>query len=693
MMLIRRRPRPAGESASQQTGRRLHLLAAVMVACTLAWPAAAQAQLRQPSAPLANNDGEIIYIDSAGFLRVFDYPAGSDVQWKSPDAPYRAFDTGDFNDDGDAEIVAIGGSGSGGRLVVFDPVLTTGPLSPDQIINEIPWDTLYSVPVPGTPVLVAVGELDPAPGPEILYGYEPPATAAASDATATIFKILARPAANPDGRTWSEVAAYGTNNRFTDIALGELELRAGGAIDEVVLINEESGSLELFRRLGATLERFYRDESESRPWSDAVVGRTVNDLPVGQLITVRNVDIPLRSWLVQEWRTDHLVDITGQALRPAPRVVFTADINGSGDDEIVMMRQLPANSPATTPHLILRNRGGDVSVTFEVRLDNAFRAGAAGDIDGDGFDEIVVASPSELRIFTQPSANTNFQSAGIAGDARNLGIANLDAAGFIRQDKLAVSPSTITPQNLAAGSAGAIAILGVFNSTSSGGSIPFALSVSPPVGWVRWSVPGVADGVNRYQTPTTVDVTIDARDLLPGGTYGANLVVTSLDPLVGNSPIAIPVVATIGEGVVLRPAAVTKLLPSCVAATEPVTVTLQVIGTGGSTFAASVAPVSALASEPDESAGETAAPADATLIAGPDIAWPETVPWILSASSVTNTVPSSIQLVVDPAQVSELANARVTVNASVPGVGTQVRRSTVTVKCVAHLWFGPLGMR
>jgi hypothetical protein len=81
------------------------------------------------------------------------------------------------------------------------------------------------------------------------------------------------------------------------------------------------------------------------------------------------------------------------------------------------------------------------------------------------------------------------------------------------------------------------------------------------------------------------------------------------------------------------------------------------------------------------------------MVAGPDIAWPETVPWILSASSVTNTVPSSIQLVVDPAQVSEFANARVTINASVPEVGAQVRRSTVTVKCVAHLWFGPLGMR
>jgi hypothetical protein len=679
MMLIRRRPRPAGESASQQTGRRQHLWATLLTACALTWPAAAQAQPRQPAAPLANNDGEIIYIDNAGYLRVYDYPAGSDVRWQSPDAPYRAFDTGDFNDDGDAEIVAIGGSGSGGRLVVFDPVLTTGPLLPDQIINEIPWDTLYSVSVPGTPVLVAV------------YGYEPPATASASDATATIFKILARPAANPDGRTWSEVAVYSTNNRFTDVALGELELRSGGASDEVVLINEESGSLELFRRLGATLERFYRDESESRPWSDAVVGRTVNDLPVGQLITVRNVDIPLRSWLVQEWRTDHLVDITGQALRPAPRVVFTADINGSGDDEIVMMRQLPANSPATTPHLILRNRSGDVSVTFEVRLDNAFRAGAAGDIDGDGFDEIVVASPSELRFFTQPSANTNFQSASIAGDARNLGIANLDAAGFIRQDKLAASPSTITPPALAAGSAGIITNLGVFNSTSDGGSIPFSLSLSPPVGWISWAVPGTPAGVNRYQTPNLVEVTVSARELLPGGTYGANLIVTSLDPLAGNSPIAIPIVATIGEGVVLRPAAVTQLLPSCIVASSPVTVSLQVIGTGGSVFAASVAPSSLTASESDETdAGALVAPA---MVAGPDIAWPETVPWILSASSVTNTVPSSIQLVVDPAQVSEFANARVTINASVPEVGAQVRRSTVTVKCVAHLWFGPLGMR
>ena len=94
--------------------------------------------------PTANPDDEIIYIDASNTIRVIDpnVAAGTqEILWSSPDNIWFDFAAGDFNNDGDQEIVAIGG----GKLTVFDPVVRDGSISPDGEYNLVPWKDRKSV--------------------------------------------------------------------------------------------------------------------------------------------------------------------------------------------------------------------------------------------------------------------------------------------------------------------------------------------------------------------------------------------------------------------------------------------------------------------------------------------------------------------------------------------------------------------
>ena len=106
----------------------------------------------------ANVEDELVYLDPDGVIRVLDpqAPAGNpSVAWSSPTGGWRYFALGDFNADGDMEIVAVGVNGGANRLAVFDPVaegVSSGRA--DGVINGIPWVELYNVELPGEPLVV-----------------------------------------------------------------------------------------------------------------------------------------------------------------------------------------------------------------------------------------------------------------------------------------------------------------------------------------------------------------------------------------------------------------------------------------------------------------------------------------------------------------------------------------------------------
>ena len=99
-----------------------------------------------------NDDDEIVYIDSQGFIRALDPNQSSGqplVTWVSPTGGWRSVALGDFNADGDDEIVAISLDESGNRLIIYDPVVASGPVDPDNNFSGNYWTTLYQTTLPG----------------------------------------------------------------------------------------------------------------------------------------------------------------------------------------------------------------------------------------------------------------------------------------------------------------------------------------------------------------------------------------------------------------------------------------------------------------------------------------------------------------------------------------------------------------
>lgn len=88
---------------------------------------AGQLETADASAVSADKAEEIVFIDPNGFIRVFDpiTPAGGvAVDWVSPEGGWRSFALGDFDVNGDKEIVAIkGNNNTDSKLVIWDPVV------------------------------------------------------------------------------------------------------------------------------------------------------------------------------------------------------------------------------------------------------------------------------------------------------------------------------------------------------------------------------------------------------------------------------------------------------------------------------------------------------------------------------------------------------------------------------------------
>ncbi len=104
---------------------------------------------------------EIVYIDNSqgrkGALRVLDPIQSSGVlrvEWKSAETDFTDFALGDVNNDGDSGVIGIRGGTGDGQIVVYDPVVKSGPF--DGVFNMVPWRKLVmrfwsGMPLPTVP--------------------------------------------------------------------------------------------------------------------------------------------------------------------------------------------------------------------------------------------------------------------------------------------------------------------------------------------------------------------------------------------------------------------------------------------------------------------------------------------------------------------------------------------------------------
>ncbi|HRW48022.1 MAG TPA: hypothetical protein P5333_10925 [Caldilinea sp.] len=509
--------------------------------------APARAQDDPLATDTANIEDEIVYIDAAGHIRVFD-PRQPDnvppVAFRSPDAGWIDAAVGDVNGDGDDEIVAIG---ENGLLKVYDPVIASGPVPPENVINGIYWEELYATILPNRALLVDTGNFDAEPTTdEIVAVYVDP-----NNATSSFVQIYYQPLAPFDGRTWLPLTDVAASELWSDVATGNLD---GAGVDELALVNEDLGALRVYRLEGNNvLNPFFISESDTKPWSDVAIGNVDNELVLPELVAVRNAAPPLPALVVQRYKSpDAFEDVGTRELLPSPRVVFLADVTGNGDEEMYLLRDVPAGD--ARPRLFISNLGIDGMFAFEVPLDtdNGYRYGAGGDIDGDGKDELAVVRDTGFKIFESPETNINSYTVTLETNARTIVMGNLDALG---KDRL-TADVTRFDLSVNAGKQSSVQQLRLTNLTRPSNPVRYDIRLLPQVSFIRLSqISG--------DTPGTVSLTADATELLPATDpkqdpprYGTNLVVTALDPLVANSPLTIPVIVEVLPGVAVRPSGI-----------------------------------------------------------------------------------------------------------------------------------------
>ncbi len=408
--------------------------AGLALIAALVWPSAAQAVTIDVS---QNTDAEIVYLDPDGMIRVVDPRPGSSalqVRWTSPDGGWTHIVLADVNGDGDAEIVAVRPEGDAGRLTIFDPVLAEIPDDHERFEGGIAWDILYSeLLLLGAPRLVITGEFAPdRPGVEILVSHFLPEEERSNSRHQSRVLVLRPESGSTDGRKWEVMTRYDSEPDWTWGASGDVD---GDGKGEVALIDDRAGDLSVFR-VGESLALLFRNVTSGNVWRQAAFGQFTGG-GGEELVAVRGASLPLASFWVFRYENNTMVDHRWEAFLPSPHVVFLGDLDGDSDVEAIMLRNVRPELGAR-PRLIVRDSGAD-PLRFEVLLDgdNGYQSGAAGDIDGDGRDEIAIMRDSRIRIYTQPETDSTFEEILTPTNAQVIQMGNVDANGVT----LAVSAS------------------------------------------------------------------------------------------------------------------------------------------------------------------------------------------------------------------------------------------------------------
>lgn len=608
----------------------------------------------------ADPDEEIVYVDAGGVIRVLDTRvSGSnpEVKWVSPVGGWRDFALGDVNLDGDQEIIAIGGGSADGVVAIYDPVIASGPIKPDQKINGIPWDLLFVYYPPGQPVLVETGNFDSnvagnAPN-EIIFFYEIRPGDKESPDDRLRMVVLKANSQTPDGRGWLEHLSQKYEENWEFVTIGNVD---GSGTDEFGVVSEDDSNLQVFR-VDNGLRRIHEYGSDSRPPKAISIGQW-EDGGREEFVFIRDKAAPdLDSMFVQKWEGDNdFTDIAKDKFEPAPRYSFFTNINDNDDEELVMLRSVPEDK--TLARMIVRGRKkNDIPSDLEVRLDsdNGYRDGAGGDIDGDGREEIVLIRDNKILIFFEAERSARTSSYALSTNRRSVAIGDLDAKGFVSGPQFGSDKGRVDVTL----EAGGTTKREVVNLTNTAGTepIPYTASVVNNPSWLTVSAAS-------NQTPVTLLLDFNTTGLAAGD-YSTQVEIRSSNTSVVNQPYKIDVALKVTAALLaVTPASLTFSYP-CTGTTTIANQSFTINGTAGLRYTAAILEspevVAArsmltgtiynayMADEKtlilrDEAGNEAPIDLSAEILASSTQGdWPSGVPW-LSASSRNFTIPDTITL-------------------------------------------------
>lgn len=628
-----------------------------------ATPQSARAEDRAadvPAAPSADASREIVYADGAGVIRVLDLAfSGQQVQWFSPSGDWRSIALGDFDNDGDKEIVAVRGtpnSSTAPELAIFDPVVARGSVVPGQAINGIPWKQLFNLALPSRPALVFAGNFDPnVPGDEIGIVRTPVPSDNPDPGDLTTVVIYKQTSPTPDGTAWVVHQLRTFDENWERVAVGNLD-RSGG--DDVAFVDQDQGKFTVFQPDFNFRKVDGPGGSETRPYKDVTFGQYLRG-GNQEILAVRDGNTT-NSFLIWEYNSSSvsLSNDKGDRFDPGPRFIFAGNINGSNDDdEAIMLRRCDGSCR----RFIVRGDGSDGIIQDFVdglRLDDdsGWRAGVAADVDGDGRDEIVIIRDNKIRWYPDAHVSANSIDYDLTTDRQNIVAGDLDRNGFVSGPVFGATPGQVQEtayfgftrtgviklQNISTNDAVA------FNAVTNAGW----LTVNPSAG----TAPGASS------TPLNITYQIDATSLQPGRRYTSTITFTGAG--VANSPFVVPVAVDVQlPPFGATPDDVTAYYYPCTDPLPEQNLAMQINGFPGKPFKAWVLePLATAALQGDfflgneteaglvltDRTGAQALLPTVSAAAVSDAGWTSEVPWVSAVASITNTLPTTLTLTISP---------------------------------------------
>ncbi len=500
----------------------------------------AHAEPDAPAQPAATYDSEIILLTSAGQIRVDDpYVATGtkSAEWNSgSDTGYTRVAAGDFNGDGDAEIVAAKGT----IIKVFDPVVQP---------NSQPVSFEVNLGTGRTVQLLVTGDFDGDGKAEFAVVHVDSGTNI--QATLRVYDG----GANATAGQWTlfNSAQYGM--MWQDMAAADFN---GDNTDELVLARNPSlqDKLVMIWKVNtwSVLAQGYYDF----PWLAAVGGNFSTSRAGDELFLTRGgVQAYFPSALFFQTSGTSFMDMVSNIdnkFYPYFASIAAGDLNGDGDDEVVMLRDPRAASVAL---MMLNPLGASVGSDNEFKQAigysaTAWRSVRLGDVDGDGKAEPVVLRADRYRIYTQPEINDiftdvtgSFYTTGETDNLPVMAIANVDGPGITLGPVLSVTPTNLSFSM----EYRAISPTKTVNITNAGTADVIswqATAVDSPA-WLKLSA-------TSGTTPATLGVSVDTSVIGPG-TYSGKIRITATSPSgVQASPQDITVSVTItGVTMVVNP--------------------------------------------------------------------------------------------------------------------------------------------
>jgi len=199
--------------------------------------------------------------------------------------------------------------------------------------------------------------------------------------------------------------------------------------------------------------------------------------------------------------------------------------------------------------LIVRDAFDNDAITMredQLDGDNAYKGGDAGDIDGDGRDEIVIIRDNRIRIYPNPESSINYQLIERFTDGENIKLGNVDGAGLAPRSKLVASQSQISGELKPGVSNGRTSVVEVEDATKSI-QYPFTLSREGETSWAT---------VTYTQTtfPVFLNVKFNSIGIQPG-VHTGRILVNASGSNIDNNPLPIDLSLTVDNAVKSEPSA------------------------------------------------------------------------------------------------------------------------------------------